>query len=193
VRPLSVSAAKIPRDQAGELAECFTRYARGLFGYACVLTRGDQALADDLVQSAFMAAAGQWTTVRGLGEPQRLSWLRTTVGNLAISAFRRNSAFQARFPQLEATYRLPVADTHADALSALALERCWQTMLTLPPQQHLVAVMRWLFAMKNTEIASLLGISGGTVAAHLFQVRAKLRAELGPFDPFGDGEDGASS
>jgi RNA polymerase sigma-70 factor (ECF subfamily) len=188
-----VSAAKIPRDQARELAECFTRYAGGLFGYACVLTRGDRALADDLVQSAFMAAAGQWATVRGLAEPQRLNWLRTTMGNLAISAFRRNSALRARFPQVEAAYRPPAADTHAEALSALALERCWQTVLTLPPQQHLVAVMRWMFAMKNTEIASQLGISRGTVAAHLHQVRVKLRAELGAFDPFGDGEDGASS
>ena len=79
------------------------------------------------------------------------------------------------------------------ALTALALERCWQAMLALPPQQHLVAVMRWLFAMKNSEIAAQLGVSSGTVGAHLSRVRAKLRAELSPFDPFGDDEDGASS
>lgn len=187
-----MSEARIPKDQVGELADCFVSYARGLFGYACVLTRGDRALADDLVQSAFVAAAGQWVTVRGLNEPQRLSWLRTTIGNLAVSTFRRNSAFRDRFPAVEAIYRPLAADTHADALSGMALERCWQTMLTLPPQQHLVAAMRWLFAMKNTEIASQLGISGGTVAAHLSQVRAKLRAELGPYDPFGADEEGTS-
>jgi len=190
---MDVSEARLSRDQAAELADCFTGYARGLFGYACVLTRGDRALADDLVQAAFMAAARQWATVRCLNEPQRLSWLRTTLGNQAISAFRRNSAFRARLPQVEAIYRPSVADTHADALTALALERCWQAMLALPPQQHLVAVMRWLFAMKNSEIAAQLGISSGTVGAHLSRVRAKLRAELSPFDPFGDDEDGASS
>jgi RNA polymerase sigma-70 factor (ECF subfamily) len=189
---VQVSEARIPKDQVGELADCFVSYARGLFGYACVLTRGDRALADDLVQSAFVAAAGQWATVRGLNEPQRLSWLRTTIGNLAVSAFRRNSAFRDRFPAVEAIYRPLAADTHADALSGMALERCWQTMLTLPPQQHLVAAMRWLFAMKNTEIASQLGISGGTVAAHLSQVRGKLRAELGPYDPFDADEEGTS-
>src|ERR1700679_3258204 len=60
---VQVSAARIPKEQVGELADCFVNYARGLFGYACVLTRGDRALAEELVQSAFVAAAGQWAAV----------------------------------------------------------------------------------------------------------------------------------
>jgi DNA-binding CsgD family transcriptional regulator len=52
--------------------------------------------------------------------------------------------------------------------------------------------MRWLFAMSNSEIAAQLGIAAGTVAAHLYTVRSKLKAGLGPYDPFSDGE-GASS
>jgi len=181
---------KIPEDQASELASCFIRYAEGLFRHACVLTRGDRALAEDLVQSTFVAAASQWAMVRDLTEPQRLAWLRTTIGNQAVSAFRRNSAFRARYLQLEQMYRPPAADTHTDALAAAALDRCWQAILALPPQQYLVAVLRWLFAMKNTEVAATLDIACGTVASHLFRARATLRTELGPFDPFGDDEDG---
>lgn len=187
-----MSGEKIPEDHIGELADCFTSHAPGLFGYACVLTRGDRALADDLVQSAFMAAAGQWPTMRCLRDVQRRRWLRTTVGNLAISVFRRNDAFRDRLPQLEALYRPPSADTHADAVSGIALDRCWRVIQALPPQQHEVAVMRWLLGMTNAEIAEELGIAHGTVAAHLSVVRAKLRASLGPYDPFG-GEEGASS
>jgi RNA polymerase sigma-70 factor, ECF subfamily len=182
-----VSGEKIPEDHAGELADCFAAHARGLFGYACVLTCGDRALADDLVQSAFMAAAGQWPTVRCLRDGQRLRWLQTTVGNLAISVFRRNDAFRDRLPQLEVLYRPLSADTHADAVSGIALDRCWRVIQALPPQQHAVAVMRWLFAMTNAEIAATLGIAAGTVAAHLSAVRAKLRAGLEPYDPFGEG------
>ena len=52
-----VNGDQIPKDHAEELADCFAAYAAGLFGYACALTQGDHALADDLVQSAFMAAA----------------------------------------------------------------------------------------------------------------------------------------
>ena len=91
--------------------------------------------------------------------PQRLRWLHTTVGNLAISAFRRNEAFGDRLPRLEAAFRPAPADTHAEAVSGIALERCWRAIEALPPQQHAVAVMRWLFAMTNSQIAAALGIA----------------------------------
>jgi RNA polymerase sigma factor (sigma-70 family) len=187
-----VSGEQIPKDHADELADCFVAYAPGLFGYACALTQGDRALADDLVQSAFVAAARQWPTVRGLHEAQRARWLHTTIGNLAVSAFRRHGAFGDRLPQLEAVSRPAPADTHTQAVSGIALERCWQAIQVLPPQQHAVAVMRWLFAMTNSQIAAALGIAGGTVAAHLSAVRGKLKAALGPYDPFGS-EDGPAS
>jgi RNA polymerase sigma-70 factor, ECF subfamily len=187
-----MSGDRIPKDHAEELADCFAAHARGLFGYACALTCGDHALADDLVQSAFMAAARQWSTMRCLRDAQRLRWLRTTVGHLAISGFRRNGAFGDRLPRLEAVSRPAPADTHADAVSAIALEKCWRIIQALPPQQHAVAVMRWLLGMTNSEIAARLDIADGTVAAHLSAVRGKLKAALGPYDPFGS-EDGPSS
>jgi DNA-directed RNA polymerase specialized sigma24 family protein len=49
--------------------------------------------------------------------------------------------------------------------------------------------MRWLLGMTNTQIAAALGIADGTVAAHLSAVRGKLKASIGPYDPFGDGTD----
>ena len=50
-----------------------------------------------------------------------LRWLQTlSIGNLAISVFRRNDAFRDRLPQLEVLYRPPSADTHADAVSGIA-------------------------------------------------------------------------
>jgi RNA polymerase sigma-70 factor, ECF subfamily len=168
---------KIPKDYAEEVADCFARNAQGLFGYACILTQGDQALADDLVQSAFMAAARQWPTMRCLRDAQRVRWLQTTVSHQAISMF------------LEAGYRAPPPDTHAAAVSGIALQRCWRAIQALPPQQHAVAVMRWLLAMTNREIAAALGIADGTVAAHLSAVRGKLRTSLGPYNPFGDEEE----
>ncbi|MGH3203167.1 MAG: RNA polymerase sigma factor, partial [Streptosporangiaceae bacterium] len=174
-----MSGDRIPEEHARELADCFAECAPGLFGYACALTCGDRALAEDLVQVTFIAAAGQWPRVRCLCQAQRRSWLRTTAGNLAVSVFRRNAAFRDRLPLLEARYRPPPADTHGQALLGMALERWWQIIQGLPPQQHAVAAMRWLFGMRNSEIAARLGITGGTVAAHISAVRAKLTAGMG--------------
>ena len=111
-----MSGEEIPEDHAEELGDCFAAHARGLFGYACALTRGDHALADDLVQSAFVAAARQWSTMRCLRDAQRLRWLQTTVGHLAISGFRRNGALGDRLPRLEAVSRpAPAASQHDGA------------------------------------------------------------------------------
>ena len=76
---------RISARDAEELAACFTASARELFGYACVLVRGDQALAEDLVQATFEAAGRAWCTVGCLTKGQRSGWLRTTLTNIAVS------------------------------------------------------------------------------------------------------------
>ena len=63
-----MSVGKIPPHEAQELEACFRAHASYLFGRACVLTCGDQALAHDLVQAAFEAAAMTW---QALEEPAR--------------------------------------------------------------------------------------------------------------------------
>ena len=72
--------------EAEELAACFTVHARDLFGYACVLSDADRAVASDLVQAAFESAAPAWCTLRDLPADQCHDWLRDT---LAAAAQRR--------------------------------------------------------------------------------------------------------
>jgi RNA polymerase sigma-70 factor, ECF subfamily len=187
-----------PHD-AAELAACFRAHARRLFGFACVLARGDQALADDLVQATFEAAARVWHTLRGLAEDQLRGWLRSTLANIAASGFRREAAFRDRLPQIEERYR----DTQADpaeqapsepALSSIVLERCWRIIEAMPKGQHVVAVLRWQLGMKEAEIAAVLGIAESTVSAQLHRARRKLIEQLGPDHPFArDRPEGESS
>lgn len=179
---------------AEELAACFAVHARDLFGYACVIARGDRAQADDLVQASFEAAARNWWTLTCLTEDQRRGWLRKTVANIAVSAFRRDAAFRARLARIEARYRRSEADTAADALSSITLERCWQIINAMPVRQHAVALLRWQQDMKEGEIAAVLGMSEKTVSVHLHQARRKLIAQVGPDYPFAsDGAEGAAS
>jgi len=200
---------RITPHNAAELAACFQAHASRLFGHACVLARGDRALADDLVQAAFEAAARVWQTLRGLAEEQLRGWLRSTLANIAASGFGGEAAFRDRRPQIEARYR----DTRADpleqapseqapseqapseqALSAIALERYWQVIREMPKGQHVVAVLRWQLGMKEAEIAAVLGIAESTVSTQLRQARRNLIEQLGPDHPFArDDPEGASS
>jgi RNA polymerase sigma-70 factor, ECF subfamily len=190
---------RITPHDAAELAACFEAHASRLFGHACVLARGDRALADDLVQATFEAAARVWQTLRGLAEEQLRGWLRSTVANIAASGFRREAAFCDRLPQIEARYRETQADLSEQtpseqALPAIALERCWQIIREMPKGQHVVAVLRWQLGMKEAEIAAVLGIAESTVGAQVHRARRKLIEQLGPDHPFArDDPEGASS
>jgi RNA polymerase sigma-70 factor, ECF subfamily len=179
-----VGEEQISRRDAGELAACFAVHARELFGYACVLTRGDRALAEDLVQGGFEAAAWAWDTLRCLGEEQRRAWLRTTVANIAVSGFRREAAWRDRLPRIEAMYRKVPVDVPEVAYTSIVLQRCWQIINDMPERQHAVAVLRWQQGMKQAEIAAALGMTEKTVSVHLTHARRRLITQLGPDHPF---------
>jgi DNA-directed RNA polymerase specialized sigma24 family protein len=122
---------RTPRGQCHRYAPSWNGTTT-LFGYACVLVRGDQALADDLVQATFEAAGRAWCTVGCLTEDQRSGWLRATLANIAVSGFRREAAFRDRLQRIEARYRKTEADTPAQAFSSIALERCRQIIQGMP-------------------------------------------------------------
>ena len=180
--------------EAQELEACFRAHASYLFGRACVLTCGDQALAHDLVQAAFEAAAMTWPSLQGRADEQRRNWLYRTLANIAVSGFRREASFRDRLPRIESLYRKVQVDPLEQAISSIMLEQCWQVIRELPERQHAVALLRWGLDMKQDEIAAVLGMSEKTVSVHLSRVRRKLLQQLGGNYPFdGDAPEGASS
>jgi RNA polymerase sigma-70 factor (ECF subfamily) len=213
-----VSEGRISPREAEELAACFGTYARDLFGYACVLTRRDQAMAEDLVQAAFEAAAEAWHVLGDLTEEQRRGWLWRMLASIAVDGFRRETAFRDRLPRIEALYQKIQADPPEQAppeqappelappelappeqappeqappeqaLSSIAVERCWRIIQGLPQRQHAVALLRWQLDMKESEIAQVLGMNEKTVSVHLYRVRRKLLLQVGTDHPF-DGDD----
>jgi RNA polymerase sigma factor (sigma-70 family) len=182
-----------PRHVA-ELSDFFAAHDRWLFGHACVRTRGDRELAADLVQDTFEAAARAWAMLRGHGGGRQRAWLLGTLANKDVSQFRRQQAFRRRQPDIQARYQATAADTAAEALNAIALERAREIIAAMPPRQQACALMRWQDRMRATEIAAALGVAEGTVHAHLHAARGKLVAGLARYYPFGqDHERGAAS
>ncbi len=177
--------ARIPPGHVAELSRLFAAHDRWLFGHACVRTRGDRELAADLVQDTFEAAARAWATLRGQASGRQRAWLLGTLVNKDISDFRRKEAFRRRQADIHARYQATAADTAAQALNAIALERAWEIIEDMPPRQQKIARMRWQDRMKAAEIAAELGVAEGTVHAHLHTARGKLIAGLQRYYPFG--------
>ena len=189
-----MSVGRIPPHEAQELEACFRAHARYVFEHACMLTRGDQALAHDLVQATFEAAAMNWQGLRDRAEEQRRNWLHRTMANIAVNGFRREAAFRERLPRIEHLYRKVQVDPLEQAFSSIMLERCWQVINGLPERQHAVAMLRWGLDMKQNEIAAVLNMAEKTVSVHLSRVRHRLLTQLGGDYPFDGGTpEGASS
>ncbi len=175
---------RIPLPHVAELSSFFAAQDRWLFGHACVRTRGDRELAADLVQDTFEAAARAWGTLRGRACGRQRAWLLGTLANKDVSEFRRREAFRRRQPDIHARYQATAADTAAQALNTIALRRAREIIEEMPPRQQTVALMRWQDRMKAAEIAAELGVTEGTVHAHLHTARAKLVAGLERYYPF---------
>jgi len=167
-------------DKHRELADCFAAEARDLFGYACILTRGNEALAGDLVQGAFQAGSRAWQVVRGLDDQQRCAWLRGTLVTAAVSGFRREATSPDRLPHLQSCRRKNQGEPVEHAFAADVLERCWRTIQDLPEWPHAVALLRWHLDMKEAEIAAAVDRAEQTVSADLDRARRRLIAQLEP-------------
>lgn len=180
----------ISKDDREEREDFFSARSRELFWYAWCITRGDKQLAEDLVQEAFMAAAGRWRDMREWVAERQVLWLRRTLHNLAVTRFRRAGLDCAKQEAVWDRYRPRNTDTHEEALTAIALARCWEAIRQMPTQMHHAARMKWAEGMSTRQIAGELGIAEGTVSAHLASARRRLRAAAGPYAPFDLGEGG---
>jgi RNA polymerase sigma-70 factor (ECF subfamily) len=179
---------KIAAHHITELTGFFNTHDRWLFGHACVRANGDRELAADLVQDTFEAAARTWPTLREHDTGRQRAWLLATLANKNVSQFRRAEAFRRRQPEIHVRYQPTVADTEAQALNAIALERARAIIEAMPPRQRQIALMRWQDHRMVAEIAAELGLAEGTVHAQLHTARAKLKAGLKQYYPFTENE-----
>ena len=155
----------------------FTGFVRerapGLVRIAYALT-GDQQTAEDLVQAALAKACARWPRLNGYPEP----YVRRIIYNDRVSGWRR----QGRRPEL---LMAEPPDTRSgpghdhDTTLRLALR---QALLSLPPRQRAVLVLRYLEDRSVEETAEVLGCRPGTVASQSTRALRKLRALVPEFD-----------
>jgi RNA polymerase sigma-70 factor (sigma-E family) len=154
------------------LADLYLRHSPGGLRLAYLLT-GDRALAEDLVQDAFVQLAAR---LRHLRQPEAFdAYLRRTIVNLAKNHFRRRRverAYLGREAQTGAeTEHTREPDVVTVEVMRLALGR-------LPIRQRAAVVLRFYEDLPEREIAELLRCRPGTARSLISRGVQALRTEM---------------
>ena len=139
--------------------------SQALLRTAYLLVR-DEALAEDLLQTALTKAWFAWGRIEG--EPER--YVRRILVNTSASWWRRR--WHAERP----TADLPERRT-PDARDASGDRDLWDAVGRLPARQRAAVVLRYLEDRTEAETADLMGCSVGTVKSQCSKALAKLRVD----------------
>lgn len=152
------------------LADLYVAHAPEGIRLAFLLT-GDRALAEDLVQDAFVRLIGRFGQLRS---PEAFdAYLRRTVVNLSYGVFRRRRverAFLATEARraVSASSELPNVET-ADEL--------WHQLRRVAPRQRAVLVLRYFEDLSEHQTADVLGCSVRTVKSLTARGLAAMRSQ----------------
>ena len=144
-----------PADVVGDL---YRQHAVALVQLALLLV-GDQASAEDVVQEAFLGLYRNWS---GLNDYSRLfGYLRVAVVNGSRGVLRA----RRRAWLIPIRHDPPVWSAESAAMATEDRRAVLAAMARLPRRQREVLVLRYYAELADTEIASVLGVSRGTVVS----------------------------
>lgn len=151
-----------------EFTDFVVERTHALFRVAYALT-GQQHAAEDLLQGALAKAAQRWPKISSNAE----GYIRRIIYHDHVSIWRRMSR------RRESPVAIPPEHAVEDASSETVLRLTLrEAVLSLPPRQRAVVVLRYLEDLSEREVAEMLGCSQGTVASQASRALARLRAAV---------------
>lgn len=163
--------AEAARDgDRAAFAALVTRHYDRIHGLAFRLT-GQRAEAEDLAQDISLALPAKLTTYRR--EARFTTWLYRVTVNAAHDR-RRRAASHARAADGWGTWELNRRAGIAE--EAAALDWLTETMRSLPSELRDTVALTLGEELSQKEAAEVLGISEGTVAWRMSEVKKRLRA-----------------
>ena len=168
----SVDLARGGDVQAFE--QLYRRHRDRVYGLVWRLCGGDGALAEDLLQEAFVRAWQKLASFRG--ESHFFTWLHRLSANVALGD-RRGRVSRARYesPMEETLTRTAVGAKDVSAGKQADLE---QAIAQLPERARAVLVLHDVEGYKHAEIAYLTGMAVGSSKAQLHRARKLVREIL---------------
>jgi len=173
--PIEARAIAAVKDgDAGSYDYLVSKYMKRVVSIAWGIAR-NAADAEDLAQEAFVKAyqsIGRFKT----GEPFG-PWIYRIATNLGLDLIKHRK----RFRHEEITEAAPAPRRDRADLPTIANElgeRIDRAIQSLPEMQRIVARLYLVEQFGHTEIASMTGLSEGTVRSHLSLARGKLKEKL---------------
>lgn len=159
------------RESEEDLFADFVRaYSATLFRTAYLMT-GDYQRAEDLLQTTLVRVYQRWPRVEAMDRP--VGYARRVLVSQASSWWRRRSSHES--PML-----LRDEPSRGDRMDEIAEhERVWAAVLSLPPRQRAVTVLRYYEDLTEAEIAETLDMAPGTVKSHSHAATRRLAELLG--------------
>lgn len=152
-----------------EFTEFVARHTQSLLRVARALT-GDEHAAEDLVQNALAKAFASWRRIRGDAEP----YVRRILYHDHVSRWRRRRRRRETLMR-DVPEVAQAGDRFAGADLRLAVR---EALLSLPPRQRAVLVLRFLEDLSTEETSRVLGCKPGTVTSQTARALAKIREVL---------------
>lgn len=154
--------------------QLYRRHRDRIYALMWRLCGGDAALAEDLLQEAFVRA---WTKLGSFrGESRFGTWLHRVSANVALSDRRSQKSRMSRETALEEPHErvaIGARDVYAD--QRMDLE---QAISRLPERARTVLVLYDIEGYSHAEIADMAGMAVGSSKAQLHRARKLVREEL---------------
>lgn len=156
------------------MAELYIRLAPRAQRLAFLLT-GDEQLAQDVAQDAFVRLYGRWQDLRN---PDAVdAYLRRTVVNLTHGHWRRRRV-ERRYLDRHGRERLGV-ELQPDVEGR---DELWRALGSLPPRQRAALVLRYYEDLSERQAADVLGCSLAAMKALTNRALESLRRDVGSED-----------
>jgi RNA polymerase sigma-70 factor (sigma-E family) len=160
-----------PQPPSVAVDDLFRFHAVGLVRFALMLV-GDRDTAEDVVQEAFLGLYRSWDRLR---DPDAvLGYLRTAVVNGARSVHRS----RARARLLRVPHDPPVWSAEAAAMEGEDRRAVLAAIARLPQRQREVLALKYYLDLSENEVAAILRVTRGTVAATGARALAAVARQL---------------
>jgi RNA polymerase sigma-70 factor (sigma-E family) len=151
-------------------ADFVRAHSASLFRTAYLMI-GDYQRSEDLLQATLVRVYQHWSRVGVMERP--VAYARKVLVNQSTSWWRRRSSHELP----SAFVDQPSWSGHVDDVAEH--DRVWRAVLSLPPRQRAVMVLRYYEDLSEFDIAEALGIAPGTVKSNAHAAHRRLADILG--------------